>query len=659
MENHITYIEPKELIRAKKLVNKGKFDDVLLLIRKVEQMRDISLHDLVSWHLLKCDILFQQYLLKELNSLAEKTYKESLRLRKSLLSIDALYYWGWALIWLRNPEKVEEIIIHGEKLLKTLIHELPRNYRQREGSLAYLKGWLYRLSFFSKHDLDLALKHFKHSLTLREQFGSKHEIAESFLSIGSIFLINNGELNHAFKYIERALTIAKESNKKFTIAWSFYYKAIYHSYKGELDRSIIINEYILSLFKELNSKGIIGHILNNLAEDYRKKGELDRALKYSEQSLAHYEEIGILKDTANAYDYLIQILIDKGDLERAQNSLRDLEQITIQLNDKQINLMYLFDKALVLKTSTRAINRGKAEEILKELLEEKNIIYESHLMVLLHLCDLLIVDLRMTGDLDVLNDINSCITQILDITEKSRSYWVLGEAYLLQAKLALFTLDLKKARRLLTKGQQITENYELNLLAQRISNEHDELLKKLDMWKNLKKTEISLTKRMELSQLNEQMGLMVRKRVVVVPELSDEDPVLLLIVSEGGRPIFSQSFIKDQIIEDHLFGGFLSAIDSFVNEMFSEGLDRVSFGEHTLLMNSVSPFFMCYVYKGQSYLAQRRISYFLDKIQNDEEIWKTFNNFNQFNKEIQLKDIPSLETLIKEIFIDKKILIKR
>ncbi|NVM34577.1 MAG: hypothetical protein HWN81_03210 [Candidatus Lokiarchaeota archaeon] len=72
-------------------------------------------------------------------------------------------------------------------------------------------------------------------------------------------------------------------------------------------------------------------------------------------------------------------------------------------------------------------------------------------------------------------------------------------------------------------------------------------------------------------------------------------------------------------------------------------------------MNSMSPFLMCYVFKGQSYSAQQRIRYFIDKIQNDEPVWQTFNKFNQINKEIQFKDIPSLEPLINGIFMDKTI----
>jgi len=216
-------------------------------------------------------------------------------------------------------------------------------------------------------------------------------------------------------------------------------------------------------------------------------------------------------------------------------------------------------------------------------------------------------------------------------------------------------LDLKKARRLLTQGQQIAEKYGLKLLAIKISNEHDELLKQLNMWENLKESTSSLKERMEFARLNEQMENMIRKRVVEVPELSDEEPVLLIMVSEGGIPIFSKVFVKDQAFEDHLFGGFFTAINSFISEKFSEGLERAIFGEYTLLMNSVSPFLICYVFKGQSYSAQHRIRYFIEEFQNDKEVWQTFKDFKKLNMEIQINDTPSLGSLIQNIFIDKSV----
>jgi hypothetical protein len=217
---------------------------------------------------------------------------------------------------------------------------------------------------------------------------------------------------------------------------------------------------------------------------------------------------------------------------------------------------------------------------------------------------------------------------------------------------------MKKAQQFLTQAQQIAEKFGLKLLAIKISNEHDGLLKQLNMWETLKESSSSLKERMEFARLNEQMENIVQKRVLESPELSDEEPVLLIIISEGGVPMFSKIFVKDQAFEDHLFGGFISAINSFVTEKFSEGLDRAIFGEYTLLMNSVSPFLTCYVFKGQSYSAQQRIKYFIEELQKEKKVWQTFKKYQQLNMEIQVNDIPSLESLIQDIFIDKTVQLK-
>ena len=394
-------------------------------------------------------------------------------------------------------------------------------------------------------------------------------------------------------------------------------------------------------------------IFNSLAFCYKMKGELDRALECIEQSMALHHGTEAIIFVANNYDNLIQILIDRGDLERAQNSLNDLEQLNNQLKDKQLNLMYLLDKALVLKTSTRALNRGKAEEILKQLLEEKDIVYEIRLMALLNLCDLLLTELQISNEAEVLAEIKPLIAEILDLSDKSHSFWVLGETYLLQAKLALISLNLEEAQKLLTKGQKIAEKYGLDLLAKKISNEHDELLKQLEMWEKLKKSNAPLVERMELSRLNEQMDNMLRKRVIEPDEIKEEESVVILIISTGGTPIFSQSFAEGWAFQDHLFGGFLSAINSFSSEMFSQGLDRAIFGEYTILMKSISPFIICYLFKGQSFLAQKRMKQFIDTLQTDKKIWETIKNYYKAHRLIQETDIHSLDLLVRKMFIER------
>jgi len=514
----MTYLKPKELIRAKKLINEGKFDEALQLMKNFEETGKATLNEIVSCHLLKCDILSQRNLHKELFELAEQTYKESLGLGKSLLSIDALYHMAFPLIVSNNLEKAEEIIKQGEELLKTLTNELLKEYREREASIAFLKGMFYNPIIVGKGDLDLSLKHFEQCIVLRGEYGEKHKIASNLLVIGWIYLLYKGELEHAFECIDRALTLAKEVNRKHTIAMSFSTMATYYHFKGDLDRSITLYEQSLVLFKELNNKFYIATNFNHLAEVYRMKGDLDRALEYSEQSIAQYMEVGILRFIANAHDFLIQILIEKGDLERAQENLDQLEQMKNEINDKEINLMYLFDKALLLKSSIRVRDRGKAEEIFIQVLEEDPR-YESKIRTVLILSELLLLELGTTSNLEVLNDINSYIAQLLDITEKTHSYWILGETYLLQAKISLLTFNIKKAQRFLTQAQQIAERFNLNRLVRKIANEKEDLLKKLDLWNKLKKVGASVADRIVLAQLEEQIGGMVQNRALLTTQV--------------------------------------------------------------------------------------------------------------------------------------------
>jgi hypothetical protein len=81
------------------------------------------------------------------------------------------------------------------------------------------------------------------------------------------------------------------------------------------------------------------------------------------------------------------------------NELIDHEEYQI------IKLNYLINKALLLKANPRAHNLSKAEEILKKAVEEDVVLYEAHIDALLNLCDLYLIDLRNTNDLEIMEEI--------------------------------------------------------------------------------------------------------------------------------------------------------------------------------------------------------------------------------------------------------------
>jgi len=430
------------------------------------------------------------------------------------------------------------------------------------------------------------------------------------------------------------------------------------SWKGQIQRALEFNQRAFELAEGSEDKELTSASLINMAELSHLLRDYNKAKMYAERAI----KIGYQPFLAYQLGSLIDILLDLDDIKNAKMCFQRISELREKDSSRFNDMIYRYYKALLLKSSLRAKDRVKSEILFKEIIDDEEISGsikgfhgEKYIFAIINLCDLLLIELSITNYPEIIDEIQPYMQKLLDFSEQQHSYWILCETHLLQAKLALISLNLEEAQRFLTQGQRIAEKYGFHLLAQKISNEHDELLKRLDMWENLRTSETSLTERIRLARLNEQMENMTRKRVIEKRELMNEDPILILIVSEGGVPIFTQSFAEDQSFEDHLFGGFFTAINSFISDKFSEGLDRAIFGDHTLLMSSLPPFFICYVFKGQSYSAQQRIRYFIDNIKNNQTVWQTFRDFYRLNKEIELKDIPSLEPLIKEIFIDKSI----
>jgi len=642
----MSHLESNELIRAEEFIEKGQLEGALQLLKVFKTKKDLSLNEQISYYVLKSSIADYHHKISNYLKYVENAYQLSQDLNDNVLLFDVYIKKAQAYIWDYKFEQALDLMRKCENFFTSLNQEAKMKRTKREADIADLKKLLY---YMKEENFDEALRYAEYALVLRKNLDHKADIFKSLRSISSIHS-SRGDLNQALNYAKQCLTLAKEIDDIIGIQISYVLLGITYVDKGELAQGIDFQKQALSIAEEINDDYGIAACLNNLGIAYREMGDFEQAQKSLEQSLKIFQKVG--SPGFSSLDNLLDLTFDKGDLKLAQKYLENLKQIKNQYKTKKIKDLYRVNKARFLKTSSRALNRGKAEEMLKELVEEEDIDYYITITALLNLCELLLGELRNTGNLEIIEELNTYTKKLLLISEKTHSYLVLAETNLLLSKLALLTFDLKYARKLLTDAQKIAEVYGLKRLAMKISYEHDQLLKQLTIWENFKASKASIKERLDLSRLNEQIENMVHNRVVDVPEISNEEPVAILIIDEGGNPIFSQSFLKEWSFEDHLFGGFLSAINSFSHEMFSEGLDRANFGKYTILMIADPPFLICYLFKGQSYLAQQRIRFFCEKIKKDKNIWITFNKFRQTNRLVQLKDIPTINPLITDIFIN-------
>ena len=510
--------KPEELLRAEKLIDDAKVNEAHELLNNFEKKESLTLHDKVASHLLRANLLFQQGRYEESLTLAEQSYNESLGLEKNILSVDCFINMAESLFWLRKLDRIFDVIIQGEELLKNLTQVLSSKRMKREAYLAYLKG----LFYFYTGKIDLSLKCVKRSLDLAEKTDFKRLHATVLWAL-AFSAKNSSDMDLSFSYIEKGVTIAKESKNKATIALCLMILGQNYHFIGDWERGLKIFKECLSIFEELDNRKMMSNALNFLAEIYRDFTEdYDQASNYIEASFAVSNDD--LNDVfaGGRFYTAIRIALKKGDYDGAKKYLQNLKQMNSQTKDKFVEQRYRMSKALVLKSSPRIHDMAKAEKILRQIATDEVFLIEYSMVALINLYDILLAEFRLTNNLEVLNELEPLITRLLTITEKTQSHSLQAETYLFQAKLALLTFDLKKSRRFLTQAQQIAERHNLNVLAKEISIEHKNLIDQLELWKQLNDSQAPLNERFELAQISEQIKRMDRARVMVKTQIIEE-----------------------------------------------------------------------------------------------------------------------------------------
>ncbi len=659
--------------------------ECLEVVKNLEKEGGLTDEEQLTLHILKGRIyaIFQQY--DKAVTEGEHAYQISQDLGITSRSIDALLLRTY-IVFVGRFDEALGFALEGEKLLDSLESKSSSDLSGKKAGLLNMKAWIY----YFKGDYNLALEQAQHCLALREKIGIKLNIAYTLLTISHIYN-QIGEPNLALEHSMKCLWLFEELDNQvgissgLSVSGRIYYtmgdldQAIRYSRKslsvkefsirervnalevlgtvyqirGELDQALEYFKQAVELSEQENLEDLAVYNSMYIGINYRMKGDYNMAIESLERCLKLSGKIGYLRVECLSLLHLIYLNTDTRSLENAQRYLIRLRELTDQTEDKFFANVYSIAKALVLKTSKEPYNLTEAEKLLLKIAGDEMIEPQLFVLALISLCDLFLGELSASNDLETLKKIEPIITRLYKIAEKQHSHLWLAETKLLQAKLALIQMEIEDAKKLLTQSQRIAELHGLNLLAMKISSEHDNLLKQIEVWKTFKMENAPMSERVKLASIDGVVDRMLGKRSIEPTELTPEVPVLILIIVEGGIPIFSYSFSKELSFEDDVVGSFLTAFNTFSSELFSKGLDRAKFGDYTILMDSIDSFSVCYLFKGQTYSAKQKLSQFTDHIQNNKSIWDPLNRSYHTNETLEIKDNPSIESLISEVFLKK------
>ncbi|MFX0050611.1 MAG: tetratricopeptide repeat protein [Candidatus Hodarchaeota archaeon] len=505
------------------------------------------------------------------------------------------------------------------------------------------------LIYAYKGELDRALEFYQNSLKLSEKYGVKQVAATLLLNMGHIYL-NKGDFDLALDYFQSSLTQYEELDSKFEIAVCLSNMGNIFERKGDLSDALEAYTRSLELYEELGNKPRTGVMFNNIGNVFLTRGDVDEATSYYKKSLELLEATENNRESSLVLYNLISVAVHWGNVEDANFYLEKLQQINEKEKEKAIDQVYRLSNALVLKKSSRVVKRAEAQQIFQQIAEEEVITHSFTVDAMLYLCEMLLQELRTTGSEGVLTEIKEILQKILDIAESQHSFSRLVETYMLQSKMALLELDINSTRQLLSQAQQIAEEKGLQKLAMTVSGEYDLLLDQLSKWTDLIDQNVPMIEKLELAELEGMVTRIVRKKAEV-PEFTEEEPALFLILSNVGELKYSKQFVSEEILDDKVIGDLMTAINNFVQEAFSAtgSIERVKHKEHTLLLKPINPFLCCYVFKGQSYSALQKLDEFIGFMKESRALWNLVTA--PIEIEISTSDKQEIDELVNEIFL--------
>ncbi|MHA2496623.1 MAG: tetratricopeptide repeat protein [Candidatus Hodarchaeales archaeon] len=371
-------------------------------------------------------------------------------------------------------------------------------------------------AYARKGDLNQALKHQEHSLAIKVELDSKIDIAWSLINLGAIYQFK-GNLNQALEYYQRSLTIFEELDNKRGFALALNNLGSAYQLKGELNLALENHKQSLALYEELGIREDIAMSLLNIGEIHRKKGNSNRALEYYQRGLSICEALENNPLAANALQGMIYVALENNPTQ-AQQYLQKLQEMSEQTSNRIINQRYRVAKALSLKTSKRAYHKVKAAEILEQLVDEELVNHSLTVIAMIHLCDLLVLELKATGEEWVFEKAENLIHQLLNVAKQQSSHSLLAETYLLQSKFALIKLDVERARNLLTQAHIIAKEKDLHILARTVAHERDLLMSQLHKWELIIKQNPSKQELIDITRIDDMLERMIQKTVTILAQ---------------------------------------------------------------------------------------------------------------------------------------------
>ncbi|MHA2030034.1 MAG: ATP-binding protein [Candidatus Kariarchaeaceae archaeon] len=416
-------------------------------------------------------------------------------------------------------------------------------------------------------NLEDALSNYKAGLELFEELGIEEQISATKVNIGNIFL-EQGNLNEALEYYRQVYAYFKEGGNEEMFSFLLNNMGMIYKKHGEYTEALEKYKESLEVKKRIGNRKEIAKSLQSIGTIYLYRGDLKEALEFFSKSLKDWQQTGnkdeissILKDMGMVYYYegnitkannclqeslelrrkignkilvaetlyyIILILLEIESDELVERYHRELKKISESVDNKNVKIQYRLASASILQKSPRIASKVEANELFEEVMAEGIVDNEFTKIAMLNLCEFLLIELKSSGDEEILQEIQSILEKLYDMATEQESHTLLIEVLIIQSKVALVTYNIAESEEYLKHAYEISDQKGLSQFSLKITYLMRQLQEETDKM-SLLAQEAPIEKRLEQLDIENYIKEAAMVRDVGLDALVDPDTTNMVV----------------------------------------------------------------------------------------------------------------------------------
>jgi len=358
------------------------------------------------------------------------------------------------------------------------------------------------------------------------------------------------DIKKANQYLEKGLVLAEEISSERLKSVLLLNSAIIEKMKGDLKSALEIYKELLQNSKVFTPVQL--EILEKMGDIYLLNEEMEKTIEFYNQAHEINKKYNYPNPMIEIVFGYINLLEEKDEGESLENGLK-LAKENFDFNAMSY---YYFYKGMFYQ---KKVDLATAVNFFEKALEffENQVILEGILYSYAALADCYFEMFRITENNDFALKFLYFVDNLIDVTAEIE-HLIYVDAILTKASYYRYRNMEKEAEETLKVGIIYAEKYNF-------SDREDELKMILDEKKSLTQ-EIGGTRKL-FSKIRK-FSFGTHKKIPIIL-------YLLLVIDEGGLPLYSYNFSKKQDMDDLLISGLISAIINFSQEVLGKGVETL------------------------------------------------------------------------------------